>query len=147
MFTQVRTFPCPNCKEIVNDTMDQCRFCSAPIDPKVAGVAAELQGKVNQACNDGSYVKTAAVTMFVFLGLSLVPFMPFVYWGFLFTFFAVIVMIIRWQMRFSKIQTNDPDYTQAKRSKNIALILWIVALPVGFIIRPLLPLIISALLH
>jgi hypothetical protein len=83
--------------------------------------------------------------MFVFLGLSLVPFM-LVYWGFLFTFFAVIVMIIRWQMRFSKIQTNDPDYTQPNAQKHCADFVD-CGIARGFIIRPLLPLIISALLH
>jgi len=42
--------------------------------------------------------------------------------------------------------TNDPDYQRARRSKNIALILLLVAAPLGFIIRPLLDLILSFLI-
>jgi fatty acid desaturase len=140
-----RTFPCPNCKEIINDTMRACPYCSAPVDPNAASAAAELQDKVNQACSDASYLRTAALVMFGFLGLSLIPFMPLVFWGFLFTFIAVIVLIVRWQSNFGKLQTADPDYAQAKRSRNVALVLWVLALPVGFIVRPLIGVIISGL--
>lgn len=143
MINQVRTFPCPTCQEIINDQTETCRFCSAPVDRKVAEAAAEIQERVNQACSDSSYIKIAAVTMFIFLGLSFVPFLPIVYWGFFVTFFAVIIMIFRWQIRFSKLPTIDPDFKQAKRSQYISLTLWIVAFPVGFIIRPLLSTIIS----
>ena len=130
MLTQPQTFPCPNCNEIINDQMEKCRFCSVPIDKDAAVVAAELQSKVNQACSDASYLKTAAVAMFIFLGLSLVPFLPLVFWGFVLTFFIVLVMLVRWQIKFSGLQTNDPDYRQAKRSRNLALLLWLAAVVV-----------------
>jgi hypothetical protein len=130
---------------MINDSMTQCRFCSTPVDPGIAAMIAERQEKTNQACSDASFLRTAAVAMFVFLGLSLIPFMPVVYWGFLITFFAVIVLLIRWQTRFGSLQTDDPDYHGARRSKNLALIFVIVAAPVGFIVRPLLPLIIAVM--
>ncbi|HEV7859657.1 MAG TPA: hypothetical protein VGO91_13660 [Pyrinomonadaceae bacterium] len=117
--------------------MQVCRYCAAPIDPETARTAADLQEKVNQACNDASYLKIAAGTMFVFLALSIIPFIGITYWGFLFIFLAVIVLFIRWQANFGKLQTSDPDYIKARRSKNMALILWLVAIPVGFIIRPI----------
>jgi hypothetical protein len=141
-----RTFPCPNCKEIINDQMQVCRYCSVPVDPVIAAQQAELQSKVNQACNDASFMRTAAAAMFVFVAISLIPFVPFVYWGFLITFFLVLIMEVRWHISFTGLKTNDPDYVKAKRSKNVALILLIVALPVGFVIRPLVPYIISRLL-
>jgi hypothetical protein len=142
-----QTFPCPNCNEIINDSMQTCRYCSTPIDRKAAEAAAELQAKVNQACSDASYLKTAALVMFAFLGLSLIPFIPLVFWGFLFTFFAVIGMVVRWQKNFSGLKTNDPDYKKARRSKNLALVLWIVALPLGFVIRPIIPILIAEFLR
>jgi hypothetical protein len=74
--------------------------------------------------------------MWVFLGLSFVPFMPMVFWGFLGTFVAVLVMFIRWQVKFGGLKTNDPDYGQAKRAKNVALILWLAAFLAGFVILP-----------
>lgn len=130
---ETHTFPCPNCNEIINDSMRECRFCHAAIDPQEARAAGELQARVNQACSDASYTKTAAYLMFVFLGLSLIRVLPFVSWGFVVTFFVVIVMIVRWQAKFGHLQTRDPDYKTAKLSRNIALILWIVAIPVLFV--------------
>jgi hypothetical protein len=137
MLTQPQTFPCPNCKEMINDSMTACRYCSVPIDPETARTAAELQERVNQACSDGSFLKIAASTMFVFIGLSIIPFIAIIYWGFLFLFVAVIIMIVRWQVRFGKLQTSDPDYKSARRARNMALILWLAAIPVGFIVRPI----------
>src|SRR5438270_3859869 len=138
MFNDTLRFPCPSCKEIINDRMEQCRFCGAPVDKGVAQLLAERQSKVNQAYSDASYLKTAAFVMWGFLAVSLIPFVPLVYYGFVVTFVVVIVLIIRWQLRFSNINTSDPDYGKARRSKNLALILWLVALPSGFILRELL---------
>ena len=143
MISQPRTFRCPNCNEMINDSMQQCRFCSVPLDPGIVALTAERQEKANQAYSDASFLKTAAIAMFVFLGLSLIPFVPFVYWGFLATFIVVLVLLIRWQVKFGSLLTSDADYKLAKRSKNIALILWLVAIPLGFLIRPLLDLILA----
>ncbi|HWS90742.1 MAG TPA: hypothetical protein VN282_27480 [Pyrinomonadaceae bacterium] len=130
---ETQTFPCPNCNEIINDSARECRFCHAPIDPQAARAAGELQAKVNQACSDASYTKTAAYAMFVFLLLSFIPILPLVSWASLVTFVAVIVMVIRWQVKFGGLQTRDPDYKTAKLSRNVALILWIVSIPVWFV--------------
>jgi hypothetical protein len=143
MLSQPRTFRCPNCNEMINDSMQQCRFCSVPLDPAIVALVAERQEKANQAYSDASYLRTAAIAMFVFLGLSLIPLVPFVYWGFLVTFLFVLVMLIRWQVKFGNLLTSDPDYKLAKRSKNIALILLLVAIPLGFIVRPLIDLILA----
>jgi hypothetical protein len=137
MFSQPQTYPCPNCKEIINDSMEKCPYCSTPVDRQAAVAAAEIQSKVNQACSDASYLRTAAVVMWVFLGLSFIPFIPLVGWGFLFTFVTVLVMIIRWQIKFGGIRTNDPDFPRAKRNRNLALVLWLTAF-VGFVGRQLL---------
>lgn len=57
---QPQTFPCPNCNEVINDAMERCRYCSAPIDGRAAAEAAEVQSRVNRACSDASYLRTAA---------------------------------------------------------------------------------------
>jgi Ca2+/Na+ antiporter len=136
MFDQPQTYPCPNCNEIINDTMEKCPYCSTPVDRQAAAAAAENQSKVNQTCSDASYLRTAAFVMWVFLGLSFIPFIPLVGWAFLLTFVVVLVMIIRWQVKFAGIKTNDPDYPRAKRNRNLASILWIAAF-VGLIVRQL----------
>ena len=142
---QPRTFRCPNCKEMVNDTMQQCSFCSVLLDPGVATLLAEREERMTRACSDASYLKTAAIAMFVFLGVSLIPFVPLVYYGFVITFVVVAVLLIRWQLKFSNVLSSDADYERAKRSKNLALILWIAAIPLGFIVRPLIDLILAQL--
>lgn len=116
--------------------MDICPFCGVTIDREFALAASEVQEKVNRAYSDASYIRTASFAMFVFLGLSFVPLIPIVYWGFLVTFVAIIVMAIRWQMRFGKLHTSDPDYLQAIYRKDLALTLWLLAIPAGFVLHP-----------
>lgn len=130
---QTHTLPCPNCNEIVNDSMRECRFCHAPIDPQAAQAAGELQAKVNDACSEASYTATAAYVMFAFLVLDLIPFIPLVWLAYLLTFFAVIFLIVRWQVKFGGLQTRDPDYKRALFSRNVALVLWLVAMPVWIV--------------
>jgi len=131
---------------MVNESMQKCPFCDSSIDHGAAIAAAEVQDKVNQSCSDASFARTAAVAMWVFLGLSFIPFLPVVYWGFLFTFLAVVVLLVRWQVNFGRLITVDPDYARAKRSRNLALGLWLVAIPAGFIVRPLIEVILQSLL-
>jgi hypothetical protein len=62
------------------------------------------------------------------------------------TFVVVLVLLILWQVRFGSLVTDDRDYERARRSKNIAFLLLIIAVPVGFVIRPLISLILSMLI-
>ena len=115
--------------------MRTCRFCSTPIDLQAASVAAELQSRVNRACSDASFLRTAAAAMFVLLALSVVPLISLVtYLGFIITFFVVLVLMVRWQIKFGSIKTQDVDYQGAKRLRNVALVLWVVAFPL-FLLR------------
>lgn len=134
MLASPRTFPCPNCKEIINDSMTQCRFCSVPVDPNVAQLIADRQEKANHAYSDASYLRTAAIAMYVFLGLSMVPFLPIVSWGVLIIFIIVIVLLIRWQVRYSGLITDDADFKGARRSWLISLVM-LLGVPVIFVIR------------
>jgi hypothetical protein len=122
---------------MINDSMTQCRYCNVPVDPGVAQMIAERQDKANQAYSDASYLRTAVVAMYVFMGLSFIPLIPVVGWGFLVTFVVVLVLLIRWLVKFGRLVTNDADYLKARRSWRLSLVLWIVAIPIGFIIRPL----------
>ena len=117
--------------------MTQCRYCNVPVDPGVAQLIAERQEKANQSYSDASYLRTATIAMFAFMGLSFIPFIPLVGWAFLITFIVVLVLLIRWQVRFGRLITNDADYLKGRRSWRLSLILWIVAIPFGFILRPL----------
>ena len=134
MFAAPRTFRCPNCHEMINDSMTQCRFCSVPVDPGVAQLIADRQEKANQAYSDASYLRTAAIAMYVFFGLSMVPLLGFAFWAFLLTLFVVIVLVIRWQIRYRGLITDDADYKKARRSWWISLVL-LMGVPVIFVVR------------
>ena len=135
MLAKPRTFRCPNCSEMINDSMTQCRYCSVPVDPAVAALIAERQEKANQAYSDASFLRTAAIAMYVFLGLSWSPLLPFIFFfGLLITFFVVIILLVRWQIRYASLVTDDPDFKSARRSWWISLAL-LIGIPVIFIGR------------
>ena len=137
MFDKALNFPCPSCRETISDRMTVCRFCGAPVDKGVAQLIGETQQRVNSAFSDAGYVKNAAFLMWGLLAASLIPYVPWVSWGFLFTFVVVIVLIVRWQLKFGDINSGDPDYQRARSSFQLAIILWVAALPVEFIVKPL----------
>ena len=134
MFTNPRTFRCPNCNEMINDSMNTCKYCSVAIDPGIAALIAERQEKANQAYSDASFLRNAAVAMFVFLAVGLV--LTIGYLGFAVTFLTTLILLVRWQFKFSNLLTNDPDYLMAKRSRNVAAVLVIVAVPAGIVANP-----------
>ena len=122
---QPRIFQCPNCKEFINTSMAECRFCHVPVDHNFASVAAETQDKTNAACNDASFLKTVArVTVIVYL----TSWIPFIGWfgsiAFLILMIAVPIMEIRWYVKYSGIPTKDADYNRAKRDAVVALAIW-----------------------
>jgi Ca2+/Na+ antiporter len=114
---------------MINDSMSTCRYCSVAIDPGIAALIAERQEKANQAYSDASFLRNAAVAMFVFLAVGLV--LTIGYLGFAVTFLTTLILLVRWQFKFSNLLTNDPDYLMAKRSRNVAAVLVIVAVPAG----------------
>lgn len=119
---------------MINESAATCRFCSIAIDPGIAELIAGRQERVNQAYSDASYLRRTAVAMYVFLAVGL--FLTFAYWGFLVTFWLGLVLVIRWQMKFSDLLTNDPDYAKAKRSKNVSLVMLLGGLPLGILLNP-----------
>lgn len=121
----LRTFPCPNSKEFINDSMQVCRYCSTPVDPAIAQHAADVQERINRACNFASSIRNAAGAMWIFF---LVRFLPCLGLagaiGFLVAFFFVPIGVIFWQTRYGGIQTDDVDFKRAKLNRNIALLIW-----------------------
>ncbi|MFY9855379.1 MAG: hypothetical protein WAK26_16025 [Terracidiphilus sp.] len=114
---QARVFQCPNCKETIDTSAQQCRFCSAAIDPGAAEAAADAMARVNQACSDASYLKVMGVSVPIFLVLI---FIPFAGWlgivGYYFLIFATPVMALRWWMKFRRIATDDREFGRARRT-------------------------------
>jgi len=130
-----RTFRCLNCNEMINDSMTQCRYCNVTVDPVVAQLVAERQEKAIKSYREVAYLRWVVVAMYVFMGLSYIPYVPLVGWGFLVTFIIVLVLLIRWQVKFGSLVTNDADYLKARRSWRLSLVLWLAAIVLGFIVR------------
>jgi hypothetical protein len=121
-----RIFPCTNCGQIIYSDAEKCRFCSAKVDRQAAATGAEVQARVNTACNQAKVLRNSAGAMWTFFLLGLV-FIPFG-WGFSGLFFGIPAGLIYWQIKFGKLQTRDVDYTRAKRDRLIALFIWLPAL-------------------
>lgn len=112
---KVEVFPCPNCRNTIDTTAQQCRFCGAAIDPVAAVAAAKATARVSQACNDASYLRIAAATLLVFLGVMFVPFLALVgLMGYWFLSIAIPVLTIRWWIKFGGIKTEDADFPRAR---------------------------------
>ena len=126
--TPARIFQCPNCKETIDTSAQQCRFCSAAVDPGAAEAAADVMARVNRACSDASYLKVMAISILVFLFLMFVPFAGLLgIFGYYFLVFVTPIMAIRWWIRFGRIKTDDPDFKRAKRTAAVVGVL--VVLP------------------
>jgi hypothetical protein len=115
--SEVQVFPCPNCKETINTSMQTCAFCSASIDTAAAIESAAETSRISHACSDASYLKIMCGTAIAFFFLRFVPLVMHIGWfGLTFLQVAVPVMTIRWWFKYGSIRTNDPDYAQARLS-------------------------------
>jgi endogenous inhibitor of DNA gyrase (YacG/DUF329 family) len=125
-------FPCPNCKETINTTLQQCPFCSATIDLAVAEDSAAATSRISQACSDASYLKVMAWSLLTFFFLTLAPFLSLAgVVGLWFLRIAIPVMLIRWWIKFGSIRTDDPDFARAKRAAITVGIVALLALVTG----------------
>jgi hypothetical protein len=108
-------FECPHCKQTIDASAPQCRFCSTPFDAAVAEAAAEKMSRINQACSDASFLRTAAISILAFLGIMFIPFMGLLgVCGYYFLIFAVPFLLIRWWVKFHGIRTDDSDFRRAR---------------------------------
>ncbi|MGH9760013.1 MAG: hypothetical protein ACREDR_34120 [Blastocatellia bacterium] len=129
-----RIFRCPSCREMINSSMNECRFCSAMIDPVKVAAAAEVQERVGQAAGEASNLRTTAWSL---LGLSLLVRFVLAYLvgaasqapnlpvevavlpplvGFLvllISALAVLFMLGRWRVKFGSIKADDPHYRRS----------------------------------
>jgi hypothetical protein len=117
-------FECPNCKQTIDASALNCRFCSATIDPAKAEAAAEKMSRVNQACSDASFLRTMGFSLLVFLGVMFIPFMGLLgICGYYFLVFAVPFMAIRWWVKFHAIRADDSDFRRARTTVIVVSVL------------------------
>jgi hypothetical protein len=113
--TNAGIFECPVCRQTIDASSTQCRFCSAVIDPAVAAAATEKMARVNQACSDASFLRTMAISFFAFLGIMFIPFVGGAgYYGMLFLTFAIPFMSVRWWIKFHDLRPDDREFNRGK---------------------------------
>ena len=111
----VHVFPCPNCQETINTSVQQCPFCSTPIDRTAAEQSAAATSRISQACSDASYLKIMLGVLIPFGVLIFFPFLGLAgIVGFVFIKYAVPVMTIRWWIKYGRIKTTDSDFRSAR---------------------------------
>jgi len=112
---EVRVFPCPNCRETINTTMQQCPFCSTPINAAAAEAAAAETSHVSAAVSDASYLRIAAGVLLAFFLLRFVPLISGLCgMAYLVLTIGIPIGCIRWWVKYGAIKTTDPDYAPAR---------------------------------
>ena len=115
--TAIAVFPCPNCNETINTSMQQCPFCSTAIDRTAAEASEAFTSRVSQACSDASYLKIMLGMLLPFGALMFVPFVSLGgLIGFVLMKYAVPIMTIRWWIKYGRLQTQDPDFRKARKT-------------------------------
>jgi hypothetical protein len=129
-------FRCPGCKEVIRTGKPVCQYCNFSIDgPTAHAEALKFQAGID-ACASANHIKTlnygAPLLLLIdiaipFLGstddLFMSPRMP-LYASFL--PFGALVAVVQWLTKYGALQTDDPDFPEAKRAVKKALILWLV---------------------
>lgn len=124
---EIRTFPCPQCSEIISTGAASCSYCGAPIDAAAAIALANRQETRSKAFAGAHGLVITARTFPIFFALSFLPFIGVV--GEL----GVLVLLIRvpwegvrWYRRYSKLEDPHPDVQQARSWFQQALWIWVV---------------------
>jgi hypothetical protein len=97
--------------------MQQCPFCSNPIDHAAAEAAAAETSRISQACSDASFLKIMLGLLLPFAGLIFFPFLGLAgLTGFVLMKYAVPVMTIRWWIKYGRLKSDDPDLRKARKT-------------------------------
>jgi hypothetical protein len=143
------------CKATIDTAEQQCRFCSARIDPEEAQAAANAMATLDQACSDASIVKITAGRMPAFAVFLLllnaaiwfaarqleIHISVATYWaialilgrcGLSLLSLVTTVLAIRWWVRFRAIVSDNPDFLSSKRT------VIVVGIPVSILFLTLL---------
>lgn len=118
---------CPSCKQTIDISSTECRFCSASIDPAAEEAATAKTARINRACTDASYLKIAALCIPAFLLTVFIPFTELLAKaGVIFLEIAIPIWIVLWCVRFLRIRSDDPDFRSAKKTVVVVAIFWII---------------------
>ena len=124
----VQTVQCPKCREYINLSAQQCRFCGAEVDSRAAAADAQLQAKVAHAVNLARVTKGLVWSMPLFWANVVVFYAIGTETGFFITipivlFASTAGALFEWWRRFGDLKTDDVDYARTRESmlRNVIL--------------------------
>lgn len=127
--SEIRTYPCPSCGEIISTGITSCPYCSAPIDEEAAQRAADDREKYQKAFADANSLVITARSFPLAFGASLLPFIGGVgSLGVLLLLVWVPAGWFRWHHRHSNLNGANPDYAQARTWVMQSMVIWCFAL-------------------
>jgi|SRR5262245_7533391 len=142
-------FRCPSCKEVIRTGQPVCQYCDSSIDgPTAQAEVLKFQAGID-ACAAANHVKSLnyaapvlllldAALLFLWagdeffssprmrIGVSILP-------------FGSLAAALGWFTKYGGLQTDDPDFPEAKQAVKKALILWTVlsAIHVAVLVKTL----------
>lgn len=129
---ELKTFTCPNCKKPVDSTMRVCEFCEVEFDPAFIAASVETEEKVEAAYNYARHIRTMAGALIALYLISCIPFVGYLsIIAFSIMYLAIPILMVIWAIKYSGINTNDPDLNTAKKYLGITLLIWL-AFPVAY---------------
>ncbi|MCL2660935.1 MAG: DUF5305 domain-containing protein [Acidobacteriaceae bacterium] len=112
--------------------MQSCPFCGAAIDHAAAEVSAAETSRISRACSDASYLRIMLVALIPFAVLIFLPFLSLLgLIGFIFVKYAVVVMTIRWWIKYGRLKSRDTDLLGARERTIVVGVISLIVLAVA----------------
>src|SRR5262245_34167840 len=131
-----KMFRCPSCKEVIRTGQPVCHYCNCSIDgPTAHAEALKFQAGID-ACAAANHIKSlnyaapflllmdAAIPLFG-LGDDF-PSIPSMQMYISLLPLGSLAGAFGWFTKYGGLQTNDPDFPEARQAVKKALILWTI---------------------
>lgn len=139
-----KIFRCPTCREYINTSMTECRFCGAHVDQAVVA-RARVQQRVDNVCRlADSKWKLLALPVVFWAGAIFIyanrNWIPASLLGWLLTPPFLLAFFIGMWLRIRRIDAGYPNLERAQRVVSVSFWAWMVTFPgpaiILFIARP-----------
>ena len=137
-------FRCPSCKEVIRTGQPVCQYCNSQISEQAAHAEAlKFKAGIN-ACAAANHIKSAnyaaPVLLLIDLGFAFQGEIDFISAPRDFPIYASALPLgalagaLGWLTKYGGLQTDDPDFPEAKKAVKKALILWAILCAIHIIV-------------
>ena len=128
-------FRCPKCKEVIRTGVPSCQYCNTTIDDSLARLeAVKFQSGID-ACAAANHIKSTIYAAPFLLAVDLVlPLLrsddfssrPNFHLYFSLLPLGSLVAAFGWFTKYGGLQSDDPDFPEARNAAKKTLILWLI---------------------